>query len=567
MLHGLKVPRSVPGLAHTDDCRFSDESASVRPPEILCQILQFAVGPNGGVKALLPLTRVSAQWRRAALGDSSLWTTIHLRQTTDPLLDMILARAGNRLFTVYVDDHDLDRLAKLWELFDRVEELHYTHDGIEELTPFITSLGPAPNLKALYLQPGSATRHITAVNKLPVIFSGCLPLLRTIAFSNTIAWPPGLFRDLVSFECGASKHHPISASHALDAIRGSPSIKFICLVGISRVPKGFDPPVVDFPSLENCTLSGNGTNSLIRFIIAPMTSIVSLSRSHTGEESFYPNFNECSVMPGIRLLDELSALSLSISDYAAQLQARNDHGGVLDVKVDELYHLSKNPIKFIDTIWDSFQCWHSCPGFKTAKRFTLRIERGRIWQPGEADLFSVNVLGLMRNLPGVKAVDFHGVPPRELANLLVLLSSPPEDKFPCPNLSRLHVESTILRSPEPLLVALDRFLTSRKSAGVPLQYVTIKVRCETLVPAADHCAFLAAWEGVVEESVRVEYERAEVERLPGCRRYDCGCGDNEDENEGADIRDAGDHCVGWDGWPEKWPETTQEANRQQAGSA
>ena len=72
-----------------------DERESVRPPEVLCQILQFAVGPNGDVKALLPLTRVSARWRRAALGDSTLWTTIHLKQTTNPLLDMILARAGN----------------------------------------------------------------------------------------------------------------------------------------------------------------------------------------------------------------------------------------------------------------------------------------------------------------------------------------------------------------------------------------------------------------------------------------------------------------------------------------
>jgi len=367
--------------------RISEKVKSVRPPEILCQILQFAVGPKGGVKALLPLTRVSTQWRRAALGDSSLWTTIHLKQTTALLLDMILAHAGDRLFTVHVDHHDFDRLAKLWALFYRVEELHYTHDGIEELPPFIESLGPAPNLKALYLQPGLYTGPIPAVTKLPVIFSGCSPLLCTIVFSNTIAWPTGLFRGLVSFECGASEHHPISAEDALDAIRGSPSIKFIRLLGFSKVPEGVYPPVLDFPSLANCTLSGDGTTSLIRFIIAPVTAIVSLSKSYTGEEASFPKFSDHSVAPGIRLLGKVSAVSLSISDCTARLQVRNDHGGVLDAKLDELYYLTRDPVEFTDTVWSSLQCWRSCPGLKATKRFTLCIERGKIWQRGEADRF------------------------------------------------------------------------------------------------------------------------------------------------------------------------------------
>jgi len=80
----------------------SGKVESIRPPEILCLILQFAVGP-GGVKALLPFTHVNAQWRYAALGDSSLWTTIYLGQTTAPLLYMILACARSRLLTVHVD--------------------------------------------------------------------------------------------------------------------------------------------------------------------------------------------------------------------------------------------------------------------------------------------------------------------------------------------------------------------------------------------------------------------------------------------------------------------------------
>ena len=99
----------------------SEKVVPVRPTEILCKILQFAVGPDG-VKPLLPFTHVSVQWRRAALDDSSLWTNIHLGQTTPPLLDMILTHAGNQLLTVYVDHPDFGRLAKLWNLVDRIED-------------------------------------------------------------------------------------------------------------------------------------------------------------------------------------------------------------------------------------------------------------------------------------------------------------------------------------------------------------------------------------------------------------------------------------------------------------
>jgi len=60
---------------------------------------------------------------------------------------------------------------------------------------------------------------------------------------------------------------------------------------------------------------------------------------------------------------------------------------------------------------------------------------------------------------------------------------------------------------------------------------------------------------------RVGYERTEVHRLPGCHRYDRGGGDNEDEDEGVGTDGTGDRCVGWDGWPQKWPETMGEMKR------
>ena len=121
----------------TNDCRISEKVKSVRPPEILCQILHFAVGPDG-IRALLPFTHVCARWRRVALADPSLWTTIHLKQTTIPLLNMILASAGNQLFTVHIDHDDLDRLPKLWELVDRIKELHCSI-GLHRLALLLSS--------------------------------------------------------------------------------------------------------------------------------------------------------------------------------------------------------------------------------------------------------------------------------------------------------------------------------------------------------------------------------------------------------------------------------------------
>ena len=89
-----QLPLMSPPFTDHNDCCTSEQIESIRSPEILSTILQFAVGPDG-VKKLLPFTRVSAQWRRAALVDSSLWTTIYLKQMTPQLLNMTLSHADN----------------------------------------------------------------------------------------------------------------------------------------------------------------------------------------------------------------------------------------------------------------------------------------------------------------------------------------------------------------------------------------------------------------------------------------------------------------------------------------
>ena len=560
--------------------RTSEIVESIRPPEILSQILQLAVGQDG-IKTLLPLTHVNAQWRRAALGDSSLWATIYLKHTTPPLLDMILAHAGNQLFTVYVDHRDINRLAKLWKLVNRIEELHY-FTRLTQLAPFLSSLGPAPNLNVLFLRPELAVGigEQTPPISLPTIFSGCLPSLRDLTLTSMVTWPVGLFRGLVSFECGVLDHYPISPVHVLSVLRDSPSVTFLRLVGYTLPQtQGFHLPTVTLPSLELCTLIGQGTTSMIQFLTVPASTRMFISKPYTDEGAIFPKFDLLSAAPNLRVLDGVSSVSFSIRDFAIQIQAKNIHGGVLDAEVDELYDLSRDPVIFPQFIRSSFECGRTCPGFKTTKTFTLDVDRSRMWEAEEATCFALDVMGFIFNLTGIEEVTLRGVPSLELSSILKFLHSAAKFELPCPNLRRLHIVSTPIHSPQPLLERLSKLLAERKEAGAPFQSVTVKVKCELLVPAAEHRAFLTSWAGLVEEGVSLEYEQTEVKKLPRCRRRNYEDEDEEDEwdneDEGEEDEDEGDEeeddegeeeeedgtgdpdngCVGWNGWPENWPAT------------
>ena len=228
----------------------------------------------------------------------------------------------------------------------------------------------------------------------------------------------------------------------------------------------------------------------------------------------------------------------------------------MDAKVDGLYDRSGDPLTFTRFVRTSFESWRACPGFAATKVFTLRVERGRTWEPKEANYFALSAIAFFFNLPSVEEVNLLGVPPRELSFILKFLCSLPQLKERCQKLKRLHIESTPLRSPRSLLTELGRRLADRKEAGLPFESVTVKVKCETLIPAKDHCAFLTSWEGFVGEGVRLEYERTKVKELPRCGSRSCGDEDKVDEDEGTSIVDPDGCCVGWDGWPENWPRTT-----------
>ena len=514
--------------------------------------------------ALLPSTHVSVHWRGAALGDPSLWSTISLSQTPPPLLDVVLARARNQLFTIHADHPDLGHHVKLWILVDRIEELHYSA-SLQHMAPFLASLGPAPNLKVLHLRPESFMRILDAQmlsSTIPTIFSGVLPSLRDVVLKETLVWPAGLFRNLTSFNCGDHSYFPISPAHVFDAILGSPLIEFLSVVGRCGPIQGPAIPPITLSSLKECTLAGEGTASLIRFIAVPATALVFLCRPYVSDwTTFLAEFSEHCVVPGLRTLGEVSALSFFIDDYAARLRARNDRGGGLDVEVDGLVDLTVDPLHFVHFMRSSFESWCTCPELKTAKDFTFFMERSITREDGKASYSALDIIRLISNLPGIEEAKLYGVPPLKLSPIFGFVPSGPTFRLQFPNLKRLDIVSFPLRSPRPLLVALGKLLATRKEAGAAFQSVTVRVKCKMLIPVAEHCAFLASLEGFVGGGVRLEYVQAEL--LSRCYLWkddeneDEDRGDEEGEEEGGEVGGPGD-CVGWDGWPENWPKTTEE---------
>ena len=207
------------------------------------------------------------------------------------------------------------------------------------------------------------------------------------------------------------------------------------------------------------------------------------------------------------------------------------------------------------------------------------MNRRRPLQPDEAAESVLDLVRLISNLPEIEGVKLYGVPPVELDAILGFLGRAPNPE--CPNLKRLEILSSPISDPRLLLAGLASLLAARKEAGVPLQSVTVRVKCETLIPAEEHCAFLNSWESLVAGGVAVEYRRKLLRRSR--RIYPEGNkdeGGNEDEDEGGDgevgdeyededeegkdeggggdgAGDAGS-WEGWDGWPENWPKTVEE---------
>jgi len=148
-----------------------------------------------------------------------------------PLLDMILACAGNRLLRVYADHPDVNRGEKLWNLLDRIEELDCLY-GTRHISPFFSSLGPAPNLKAFRLRDDSAGgERRRQPREPPKMFRGCFPSLRKLHLAVWVTWPTGLFKGLRSLELGFDAYDLLNLTLVLDVLRESPLLEFFRIAG------------------------------------------------------------------------------------------------------------------------------------------------------------------------------------------------------------------------------------------------------------------------------------------------------------------------------------------------
>ena len=76
------------------------------------------------------------------------------------------------------------------------------------------------------------------------------------------------------------------------------------------------------------------------------------------------------------------------------------------------------------------------------------------------------------------------------------------------------------------------------------------MKCELLILAAEHHAFLTSWAGLV-EGVSLEFKQTEAKMFPNRRRRNYGDEGEEDDKED-NSGNPDDGCVGWGGWPENW---------------
>ena len=520
---------------------------------------------------MIPLLRVCRQWRCSALGDPSLWTTIYLSSVTPPLLDTILTHTGKRLLKIHIDCPEIGRRprARLQKVVDRIEELD-CWVGTDKIFSFLSSLGPVPNLKAFRLR--NEVDGVAADNgweQLPVIFQDDgLASLPELSLTTTVIWPFGLFRGIRSFELGAGPRAHFSPTHFLDVLRESPLVEDVRLVGTCLLSME-GPPTVALQSLKNCTLIRNGAINLVWYLDIPPTASVFLStppRTDGDGTELYP-FRDLCFAPDLQVLDQVSVASISIGFDAVRLRAQNDSGGTLTLQV--YYH--ENTMTGLIALSNLIQAAFSgrvCV-FTTTKTFEYHIERGASRDDAEA-VFNVSILSRFTDgTPGLQQMKLDGVPAKVLSLHLKCLHNAPPTVVPFPDLQRLYIESTPLRSPKSLLEDLSVLLKKRKDLGAPLQFVNVKVHCERLITMTEHSAFLAAWEGLVGGDVEVEYSRDTVQKLPRRGKRICYF-NSEDESEDEEAGEAaetaetdGESDVEWESWISgEWPKAVSEMREQ-----
>jgi len=470
---------------------------------------------------------------------------------------MILAYAGDRLLRVYVDHPDINRGEKLWKLLDRIEELDCSY-GTCHISPFLSSLGPAPNLKVFRLRDEDQDFEDDDrpwQQDLSKVFRGCLPLLRELHFEVSVTWPAGLFKDLRSLELGFDTDGLLDPTLVFDVLRESPLLENLRLIG--HCNHLVEPPEVALPSLKNCTLIGVGALFLLLFIDIPASTNVFLRAQPLNGDMIYV-FYDLSLAQCFHVLNKISTVSFHIGSDTIEFQAENDSGGSLNFQVHYKI-LTIGLCMCFSFFKDFFSGRHSRP--QAPKAFSLKVEQGA--SPDDAELVLCAFL-FMRSISDTASLErmkLCGVPAKALFFHLKFLHLG-FGATPFPNLQQIQIETAPLRSPKLLLKRLDVLLRKRKDEGVPPRLVDMKVNCEKLIPMAKHSAFLTAWKDLVGEDVRVEYFRDSVNMSEDEKDDDDDDGDDDDDDDDdgeASGADSGSCDSDWESWASgKWPKAASE---------
>ena len=195
------------------------------------------------------------------------------------------------------------------------------------------------------------------------------------------------------------------------------------------------------------------------------------------------------------------------------------------------------------------ECHPKSPAPKT---FFLRIEQGASRDDLELVLCATIFLRSISDTTSLERMVLRGVPVKALTfhfeSLHIGLGS-----IPFPNLQQIQIDTAPLRSPKLLLERLDVLLRKRKDLGVPPRLVDMKVKCERLIPMAEHSAFLTAWKDLVAEDVRVGYFRDSVDMSKDEED------DGDDDGGEAGGAESGSCDSDWESWASgKWPKAASE---------
>ena len=463
---------------------------------------------------------------------------------------MILAYAGDRLLRVYVDHPDINRGEKLWKLLDRIEELDCSY-GTHQISPFLSSLGPAPNLKVFKLhdedqdfEDDDGPWQQPWQQDLSKVFQGCLPLLRELHFAVSVTWPAGLFKDLRSLELGFDANGLLDPTLVLDVLRQSPLLENLRLIG--HCNHLVELPEVALSSLKNCTVIGVGALSLLSYIDIPASTNVFLCTQLLTGDMIGP-FYDLSSTPCFHVLDQISTVSFYIGFDTIEFQAENGSGGSLNFQAYYCQSLTIGLCMCFSSFKGFFSGPHSKP--QAPKTFSLQIKQGASPNDEELVLCAILFLRSVSDTASLERMKLCRVPAKALFFYIEFLHIG-LGSIPFPNLQQIQIETAPLRSPKLLLERLDVLLRKRKDEGVPPRLVDMKVNCEKLIPMAHHSAFLTAWKDLVGEDVRVEYFRGSVSMSE-----DEEDGDDDDDDDGeASGADSGSCDSDWESWASgKWP--------------